>query len=276
MKFSLWTKYGAQNSKPVFDAFAHSLKNEGHTVVYNEPGADKDVIWSVLWKGKMAPNKAIFNSSTIVLEVGGIKRGTTWKVAIGGIDRHAMFPRPDHGDERAKKLGLKADLWCPNTKGPVVICCQNYNSFQWNGKPSIEQWLENTIIEIQQYTKRDILIRAHPRSTISDISKKFKNVQYSVPTKIPRSYDDYDFNPKTAWAVVNASSGPGVQAAIKGIPVFVENASLAWDVGNHNFSTIEKPEMPDRTEWINHLAYTEWTISEIAAGEPLKRLTDYL
>ena len=33
MKFSLFREYGAQNSKPVFDAFANSLVGAGHDVV---------------------------------------------------------------------------------------------------------------------------------------------------------------------------------------------------------------------------------------------------
>ena len=60
MKFSLWTQYGALNSKSVFDAFAHSLVAAGHDVVYNNPVCDVDVIWSVLFAGRMAYNKNIW------------------------------------------------------------------------------------------------------------------------------------------------------------------------------------------------------------------------
>ena len=60
MKFNLWTKNGALNSKPVFDAFATGAHNLGHTCVYNDTHGDVDVIWSVLWHGRMAPNKEVF------------------------------------------------------------------------------------------------------------------------------------------------------------------------------------------------------------------------
>jgi hypothetical protein len=59
MKFSLWSQYGAQNSREVFNAFAHSLVAAGHTVVWNDPVSDVDVIWSVLFAGRMAQNKTI-------------------------------------------------------------------------------------------------------------------------------------------------------------------------------------------------------------------------
>ncbi len=37
MIFCLYTDYGALNSKPIFEAFAKSLIDAGHTVIYNEP-----------------------------------------------------------------------------------------------------------------------------------------------------------------------------------------------------------------------------------------------
>ena len=84
MKFGLWTQYGALNSKPVFEALEKGLTNLGHTVVFNTDDCDIPVIWSVLWNGRMAPNKKIFDTArsqgkdVMVLEVGGLKRGTTW------------------------------------------------------------------------------------------------------------------------------------------------------------------------------------------------------
>jgi len=97
MKFSLFTENGAQNSKPVFDAFATSLHSAGHTVTVNDWDCDVAVIWSVLWFGRMAGNQKVWehfraiNKPVIVLEVGGIQRGTTWKVGINGINSDANF-----------------------------------------------------------------------------------------------------------------------------------------------------------------------------------------
>jgi hypothetical protein len=31
--------------------------------------------------------------------------------------------------------------------------------------------------------------------------------------------------------------------------------------------------MPDRAQWLNDYAYTEWTVEEIAQGTPFSRLT---
>jgi hypothetical protein len=97
MKFSLWTNYGALNSKPVFDAFRQGCRSLGVACVDNSNDADVDVIWSVLFSGRMAGNKDIWERNaanskpTIVLEVGGIQRNTTWKVGLNGINRDARW-----------------------------------------------------------------------------------------------------------------------------------------------------------------------------------------
>ena len=59
--FSLWTKYGALNSKPVFDAFAQGAARLGHTCRENAYSSDVDVIWSVLWRGRMQGNLTVWN-----------------------------------------------------------------------------------------------------------------------------------------------------------------------------------------------------------------------
>jgi len=62
MKISVYTKFGPNNSKKVFDAFIESLKNAGDEVQLNEDkNSDVAVIWSVLWQGRMLGYQKIWN-----------------------------------------------------------------------------------------------------------------------------------------------------------------------------------------------------------------------
>jgi hypothetical protein len=54
--------------------------------------------------------------------------------------------------------------------------------------------------------------------------------------------------------------------------VFTSPASLSAPVGNFDLANIEKPLRPERQQWLNDLAYTEWTVEEIKQGIPLGRL----
>lgn len=282
MKFSLWTQNGALNSKPVFDAFRQGAISLGHTCTDNDLDSDVDVIWSVLWSGRMKENWTIWKRAQdrskpiIVLEVGGIQRGTTWKVGLNGINRDAFFGNEGNSNRRAEQLSLTLSDWKINKDGPIIICCQHDKSLQWANMPPLSTWITNTIGTIRQHTKRPIVVRPHPRCSLPQFEINYDNVSRQQPLKINGTYDNFDFKYSHAWAVVNWSSNPAVEAVRNGIPVFVGPSSLAWPVGNHSLDSIENPLTPDRTQWLNDLAHTEWTVQEIAQGIPLKQLTNKL
>ena len=281
MKFSLWRENGALNSRPVFDAFANSLVGAGHDVVDNDSSSDVDVIWSVLWHGRMAANKRIWENNqsnkkpTIVLEVGGIRRGITWKVGLNGINRDAYFGPTGNDYTRANHLGLHLKPW--RSEGNyILICGQHEKSQQWEVMPNMTAWLGNTINTIREHTDMPIYWRPHPRYPVQYVEQDFKDVVRQNPTKIESTYDDYDFNVRDAWATVCWSSNPGPHSIIAGKPAFVGPSSLAYDVGNHNLNDIMNPTMPDRQQWLNDYAHTEYTLDEISTGIPLKNLTSKL
>ena len=86
--------------------------------------------------------------------------------------------------------------------------------------------------------------------------------------------DDTDFKNvlQDAYAVVNYSSNPAMEAVINGVPVFVSQDSLCHEVGNITFENINNPMKPDRQNWANKLSYTEWFADEIAQGKPWRRI----
>ena len=283
MKFSLWTQYGALNSKPVFDAFREGCRALGFSTVDNSNDSDVDVIWSVLFSGRMAQNQLVWKNAqnkkkpVIVLEVGGIQRGTTWKVGLNGINRDAYFGDMGHTSSRANLLGLILKPW--RTDGEyILIAGQHDKSLQWQHMPRMSQWVMNTIDSIRAHTDRPILFRPHPRCPLQHIEKEFKNVYRQNPIKLNGTYDDFDMSFNNIHATVSYSSNPGIHSVLNGVPAFVGPASLAYDVGNDIdfLHDIESPLMPDRTQWLNDYAHTEYTIEEISQGIPLKRLTSLL
>ena len=277
MKFSLWTQYGALNSKPVFDAFANSLNNNGHDVAYNDLSADINVIWSVLFNGRMAGNKAVWEQQkpTIVLEVGGINRGTTWKVGLNGINRDAYFGPSGNSSDRVRLLGLQVKPWKYDGEY-ILVCGQHDKSLQWKDMPAMATWVHDTITFIRAQTDRPIIFRPHPRCPLPAIEHDFKHVKRQEPLQIKGSYDDFDMQFNNIWATVSWSSNPAIHSIINGVPAFTGPSSLAFDVAEQNLRNIENPLYGDRTQWLNDYAHTEYTIGEISQGIPLKHLTSKL
>ena len=285
MKFRLWKEFGARNADPVFDAFRHSVLAAGHSIsdANDIHASDCHVIWSVLFNGRMAPNKNIWNNCirhnrpVIVLEVGGINRGTTWKVGLNGINRDAYFGDRGNTEERAKSLRLELKPW--KDKGEyILICGQHDKSLQWENMPRMSHWVMDTIDTIQKHTDIPIVFRPHPRCRLEAIESQFRNVYRDEPRHIQGTYDDFNLSFTKVHAVVSYSSNPGPQAILNGVPAFVSPSSLAYEAANDLdfLHDIENPLKPDRTEWLNDYAWTEYTLDEISAGIPLKRLTNKL
>lgn len=68
-----------------------------------------------------------------------------------------------------------------------------------------------------------------------------------------------------AWAVVTHSSNVAVDAAISGIPVFVQPTSAAAPVGKIDLD-LANPIMPGRDRWIRSLASQHFTLGEMQNG----------
>jgi hypothetical protein len=281
MKFSLFKEHGALNSKPVFAAFEHSLRNQGHTVCNSDMHCDVAVIWSVLWSGRMRANRPVWeyyrktHRPVVVLEVGSIQRGITWRIGINGIGNNSRFVPAGQGSARAKLLGIKARPW-RNHGTAILVCAQNNKSLLWHGQPSVEQWFLSVYNTIRSCSDRPIVLRPHPRCAVENIDQTLHGVSRQCPVQLTNTYDDYDLCFDDVWATVNWSSNPGVLSVINGVPAFTGPDSVAHAVANVDFNNIETPCMPDRTQWINDLAWREYTVEEIAQGLPLKYLTNHL
>jgi hypothetical protein len=269
MIFSLWTKYGALNSVDIFAAVKKGLLFLGHSVTENNPNADVDVIWSVLFRGRLAGNKAVWdraqqnNKPVIVLEVGCLSRGHTWKVGLNGIERSSFVTISNGDTTRANKLELQLAPW-RSTGDTILICTQNSKSLLWNNMPDLNTWTNDTIKSVRQYSNKPIVVRAHPRMPFK-FRTLYTNVNYEWPKPAPIDFTNI-------WATINWTSGPGVDSIIAGVPAFTSQKSLAYPMSSDSFESIANPATPDRTKWFRELLYTEFTIPEIANGTPFNRI----
>ena len=274
MKFGIFDNFGAKNSAPVFAAFRQGLDSLGLSHRSHDLDADVAVIWSVVWAGRMRGNLDVWQHfrglgrPVLVLEVGMLHRGHTWKMAVNGTGTYAYH---GHGLDldRPRKLGVTAAPW-RHTGDHILVGCQRTDSLQWQGQPDMATWLTSLRDRLRLYTQRPLILRAHPRHRAPAI----KGFELHVARPVADTYDSYDLDRgmRNAWAVINHNSGPGVQAVLQGTPAFVDASSLAAPVANLDVSNIESPARPDRGTWLLQLCHTEWLLPEIASGWPIERL----
>lgn len=274
MKFGIFNNFGASNSAPVFDAFQRGVNRLGFASAAHDMSADVAVIWSTVWAGRMRQNHQVWQEFTntqrpvVVLEVGMLKRGVTWKMGINGTGL-GCYPDSDLDPWRPTRLEIELLPWQDHGEH-VLIAMQRTDSEQWANMPAGDQWLQQTVDTVRQYTDRPIVVRNHPRQATTIPA----GCQHWQPRAVAGTYDCFDFANSIAGAraVINWNSGPGSQAVIAGVPAFVGADSLAAPVGNCDLSTVEDPVRPDRSQWLLEIAHTEWTVDEIATGQPIERL----
>ena len=277
MRVSYWPNNVALNGNIPYNAFLESLSNNNYILEKESLNSDAAVIWSVLWHGRMLRNKSVWehyrkqNKPVIVIEVGGIKRGTTWKVGLNGINRDAYFGPGVMDDLRNRNLGLEIKPW--STRGEyILIAGQHDKSLQWQNMPSMSNWFLQTYDEIRKHTDRPIIFRPHPRCRLEHIERGLRYVERQEPRHVTGTYDDFNMCFDNVYCTINWSSNPGIYSVINGVPAFVGPSSLAYPVAGHDLNLIEYPQTPDRKQWLNDYAWTEYTVDEIALGLPLSRL----
>ena len=272
MKFRLNRQHGALNSGPIFDAFEEGIKKLGHSVVATDP--DIEVIWSVLWHGRMAGNKIIYdrakkqNIPVMIIEVGNLLRGKSWRISLDHIHGLGKFGNDlDLNSLRPNFLGVRLEPFKENRRKEILIACQHQKSLQWEGQPPMTQWLDQKIRQIKRLTDRPIIVRPHPRSALQGV---VAGAKVEIPKKLNNTYDDFDLL-YNFHCIINHNSGVPVSAAIQGCPVITDTSSLAYPVSDV-IENINTPSLKDREDWFLKLCHTEWTVDEIRQGIPVKRL----
>lgn len=275
MRISYFAKQTALQSDPIWKSFLSSCKKIKIDPVEESWDADCALIWSVLWKGRMAENRKIYefyrnlDKPVFIIEVGSLIRGKTWKVSINNITKDGIYANNDNFiPNRVKKLGVNLYDYKLMPNMPILIAGQHDQSLQWTYGYNNAKWIRDKITEIRKFTSKPIHVRPHPRNFFRE--NFGKNVIIETPTKIANTYDQYDLN-FNYHAIFNYNSGVSVQAAQHGVPIICDESSLASEVSVNLFN-LDRPTIIDRQQWFERITHTEWTLEEIGEGIPLKRL----
>ena len=272
----------AKNSVPVMSAMLDSLRNAGISTQENSWDADAVIIWSVLWSGRMAANQAVWSHyrslgrPVIVIDVGALYRGETWKIAVNSITAAGYYGHTENLDwDRPRHLGISLALNL--TRNPrIVIAAQHARSLQVADLVSMEDWVVEQVERLRTVTDRPIVVRPHPRSALdrAGLVHLPPDVIIEQPVKIVNTYDSHNLA-FDCHAMVNYNSGPGIQAALAGTRPIVDVSSLAHPV-SIQIENIDQPYTVDRDQWLTEICHTEYTVEEIKKGLWLQRLQPQL
>lgn len=199
----------------------------------------------------------------LVIERGFIHRDRYFMVGWGGLNGRADFKNVQCRGDRFRKLGVPVAAW--RTSGEHVVLC---GQIPWDAAVQDSnhvQWCQETALQISRLTSRPIIFRPHP---LQPEAVDMSTAPVKRSTKATLLEDLVN-----AWAVVTYNSNAGVESALEGIPAFVaDRGAMGYSILNHDLTKIETPAMADRQSWLANLAYTQWTLDEIADGLAIHHL----
>lgn len=163
-----------------------------------------------------------------------------WRWHLNATQMDRVVPRPP---DRFERLGIFPRPWRRGGR-TVVVAVPSDSLARFH---RLDGWLERTLAALRAHTDRPIKVRRKPA---------------------PRGYrgPTLEKDLVNAHAVVTHASNAAVEAAVLGVPVFVDPVSAAAPVGLTDLARIESPAYPDRMPWLAALAYCQFDEREMHSG----------
>ncbi len=176
--------------------------------------------------------------------------------ALALHDHNGAGRWPAGGPERWESFGIELKPWCANGRHILVREQRGIGSSKMASPPL---WHDNAAARLKDVTTRPVVFRAHPKSRMYP--------------DLARDQPPLDDALAGCHAVVTWASGLACQALINGVPAFVEAPRHVLDGAcNRNIKAIDHPRLPDRRPAFERLAWAQWSVAEIARGEPFRHL----
>ena len=180
---------------------------------------------------------------------GNIKRKIIFRVSVNNFQN--VDPIIDRPADRWEQLGL--EQYSFKQGSAIVIVPPDRKIASTLGLGSEDQWINETVLKIKNFTDREIKIRKRPEPRVDRIvSNTFK-----------------DFIKDDTFCVIGYSSNALVEAAMHDIPVIALGHSATKSLYNYQLQDIEKIKpayLDDKQAWLNHLAYSQFTREELLSG----------
>ncbi|MEM7559939.1 MAG: hypothetical protein AAF394_12535 [Planctomycetota bacterium] len=199
----------------------------------------------------------------LVIERGFIRRDEYFMVGWNGLNGRAQYFNRNSRSDRWQNLGTELAPW--REEGNHVVLC---GQVPWDASvqhTDHRRWCQATASFLVDNSTRPVRFRPHPLQRDA-IPMEIPGVELSEAETLTEDLQD-------AWAVVTFNSNAGVEATLGGVPAFVADAgAMGYGVLCNDLKWINDPPIPQRDQWLCDLAYTQWTLEEIAAGDAFGHL----
>ena len=261
---------GAMRTCPAMAAGATACGDEVELLTvdnYKEPCYDVAVFW-----GFVTPCQNILKAyrqldkPVVFLDMGYWHRSDYYKVSINRRHPTAYFQDIEHDDSRRKMFGLEPKPFHRKTMGHILLAGMGAKSAWAEKEEPVESWERRTVAELRKYTDRKIIYRPKPSWAGAT---KIEGTSFSSNSQSLESVL------QDCHAVVTHHSNVAVDGLVAGVPAFTNIGAAVPMATGFRLDDIERPYYPDdREQWLNDLAYCQWSLTEMRDGTCWRHLKE--
>jgi hypothetical protein len=237
-------------------------------------GVFKRAVPTSVHRGRVFAQHRAQGKDVLVLERGFMRRDRYFMAGWNGINGRADFNlAAEMPDDRWRALETDlAPLRVPDgpTRRALLICQIPWDaSVQSLDHPA---WAADMAARLLA-AGHAVTVRRHPLLPQAHFRSGFARLLATPGVTVSEETLAHDF----AWAdmVVTHNSNTAVDAVLEGLPVLVGDpaGSMARDVAVTDPAAVAMAYRPDgRPAWAHRLAWCQWTVEEIAAGQAWRHL----
>jgi hypothetical protein len=179
------------------------------------------------------------------------------RIVKNDLQHGKIIKRPP---DRWNALKLPIENWKKGGR-KIIIAAPDEKPCKFYGVEK-EQWVNDTVKKIKQYTDRPVVVRDRAKSRLDRV----------VHNTLKQALDD------DVHALVTFNSVAATEAVLYGYPAFtLAPTNAASPVSSQDLSQIENPFYPDKDlifEWACHLAYGQFHVSELKNGTAKRMLEE--
>jgi hypothetical protein len=183
-----------------------------------------------------------------------------WRASVGTHHPTTFLPSQSSPSDRFDALGLEVRDW--NTaRGHILLAGSSAKFHDFAGLIDPTKWARRVVKDIRRYTKRQIVYRPKPswREAVPIPRTRFSGSKDNLATLLGQT-----------GAIVTYASNISFEGVLHGVPSIVLGNGVARAIMSDDISTVAKPELPSdaaRRQWLQNLAYWQWTEDELRSGE---------
>lgn len=187
-----------------------------------------------------------------------------WRVAVNAHQPTAKF-KPGYPSDRRDALGWTFKPWRKEGRHIVIAgSSAKYHAFYDLRDPT--DWASKLVKQIEGLTTRPIVYRPKPswKEAVEIRGTTFSTGDEGIADVL-----------QDAHVLLTHGSNACFEAMLAGVPTIVLGDAVAKPISSTAIEEIESPRLAedkDRDELLNFLAYQQWTLAEMAAGEAWKNI----